>query len=93
MDQSKPTLINCRFKRQIKLFEKVLGQRLKAGEPPLCRPLIDGEDGEEKPTFFFGARARAQLVDPIVDDSHFDNLAISIQELSSRPAGFIEPEA
>ena len=55
----KPNLVSCRFKRQIKNFEKVLNQKLRAGQPPLRQSLVDGEDGEEKPTFFFGARARA----------------------------------
>ena len=55
----KPKLVSCRFKRQIKNFEKVLNQKLRAGQPPPRQPLVDGEDGEEKPTFFFGARARA----------------------------------
>ena len=47
-DDSQPTKISCRFKRQIKLIEKVLGQQLPARHTPI------EEDEEDKPSFFFG---------------------------------------
>ena len=36
---------------------------------------------EDKPTFFFGDDARAQFVEPIEGDSHFDHLPRSFEEL------------
>ena len=38
------------------------------------------EEGQ-KPTFFFGALAREQLVDPIEGDGHFEDAARTIEEL------------
>ena len=59
---------SCKFKRQIKRFEKVLSlskaQQLLGEQPP-------ASEEEDKPTFFFGDFARLQLVDPILGDEHF----------------------
>ena len=68
-----PSGTSCRFKRQIKLFEKLKGQSEARQNPD--RLSLAGED-EDKPTFFFGASALAQLVDPIGGDGHFDDLAV-----------------
>ena len=54
---------SCKFKRQIKRFEKVLSfskaLQLTGQQPPAS------EEEEDKPTFFFGTFANLQLVDPI----------------------------
>ena len=39
--------------------------------------------GEDKPTFYFGAFARKQLVDPIEGDEHFDCVQGGIKEVES----------
>ena len=49
---------------------------------PYPKPL--GLEDEDEPTFFFGSFARAQLVAPIEGDSHFDDLASSIEKLPSK---------
>ena len=75
--------MSCRFKRQIKIFEKLLlrsqAQHLPCQQPP-------AREDEDKPTFFFGAFARAQLVDPIEGDGHFDDLSASIEQFSAKQA-------
>ena len=75
--------MSCRFKRQIKIFEKLLhrsqAQHNPFQQPPAC-------EDEDKPTFFFGAFARARLVDPIEGDSHFDDLSASIEQFSAKQA-------
>ena len=38
-------------------------------------------EDEDKPTFLFGALARAQLVEPIEGDNHFENVNSSLEEL------------
>ena len=66
--------MSCKFKRQIKRFEKLRGQGY-AYESPL-----DNHDSH-KPTFFFGDLARAKLVCAIEGDVHFDNLTSSIEDI------------
>ena len=73
-----PSKTSCKFKRQIKLFEKLESQMHR----PCAEPL--GLEDEDKPTFFFGAFARAQLVAPIEGDSHFDGWASSTDRLPSK---------
>ena len=36
-------------------------------------------EGEDRPKFFFGSAAQAQLVDPIEGDEHFENLPSLIE--------------
>ena len=77
-EDSQPTQskTSCKFRRQIKLFEKLESQMPVYHRP--CQPPL-GLEEEDKPTFFFGAFARAQLVAPIEGDSHFDDLAGTIK--------------
>ena len=76
-----PSKAHCKFKRQIKQFEKleslVRQHSSKQPQPPLA------DDSEDKPTFFFGAFARAQLVDPIDGDAHFEDISPKIVELTA----------
>ena len=70
---------SCKFRRQIKCFEKVLSlskalQLSGQQQPP-------ADEQEDKPTFFFGDFARLQLVDPILGDGHFLNVSRSIKKL------------
>ena len=69
---SVPSKASCKFKRQIKQFEKleslIRQQTSRTPQPPLAG------DSKDKPTFFFGAFARAQLVDPIGGDDHFEDI-------------------
>ena len=52
------------------------------GEYTICQPHQLSEQ-EDKPTFFFGDDARAQFVEPIEGDSHFDDLPRSFEELNA----------
>ena len=59
---------SLKFKRQIKQFEKLQSSLARL---QLSQKLSHAYDTEDKPTFFFGPFARAQLVDPIEGDGHF----------------------
>ena len=48
----------CKFKRFIKELEKLSGRQAA------FRAKSDKDAAEEQPTFLFGNRARAQLIDP-----------------------------
>ena len=52
---------------------------------PFLQPLSNEED-EDKPKFFFGAAAQAQLVDPIKGDEHFEDLPSLVKEFSVKQA-------
>ena len=57
-----------------------LESQIQVQEYPLRQgPPASGD--EDKPTFFFGALARAQLVHPSAGDGHFDDLLSITQEL------------
>ena len=60
LSQPARTIMSCRFKRQIKLFEKLYTQKRVREHLSFQQPAT-GED-EERPTFFFGDEARSQLV-------------------------------
>ena len=74
---------SCKFKRQIKRFEKLMGQIQAQTHPTkLPRAVVDGD----QPTFFFGEPARSQLVGPIGGDEHFENEASAIETLFAEQA-------
>ena len=51
---------SLKFRRQIKLFEKLPVENLHESKNLGAQPLL--QDGDEKPTFLFGEAARAQYV-------------------------------
>ena len=59
-----------------------LESQILARQYPLHQGPPASED-EDKPTFFFGVMARAQLVDPAASDGYFDDLPSSIEERSA----------
>ena len=80
----KPTQMSCTFKRQIKLFEKLMAYSQESKHLQRQSHAYEQWIEEEKPTFFFGAFARAQLVNPIEGDSHFENSEDGIMYFSNK---------
>ena len=74
-----PTAMSCRFKRQIKLFEKLMSQVLSGQKLP--QKDCPFERAEDIPTFFFGNHKEHSAAE-IEDDSHFENLADTIEKYS-----------